>query len=96
MSIYITATVNSKPGQQEKLKGLLLELVNESRKEAACLQYDLHQSLDNPELFIFQEEWANKEGIDFHESQPHIAKFIKESASLIQGNLAVYKTAKLA
>jgi len=96
MSIYITATVNSKPGREEQLKELLLELVHASRKETACLQYDLHQSIEKPELFIFQEEWESKEAITIHESQPHFVKFVKESRDLIAGDLGVYKTAKLA
>lgn len=95
MSITITATVNSKPDQQQQLKALLLELVSETKKETACLQYDLHQAIDQPEFFILHEEWESQQGLEFHENQPHITKFREASAGLIAGKLAVYKTVKL-
>ncbi|WP_448634089.1 putative quinol monooxygenase [Pedobacter panaciterrae] len=61
MSIYLTAISRAKPQHIEQFKALLLALVVESRKEEACIQYDLHQSSDDPALFIFHEEWASKE-----------------------------------
>jgi quinol monooxygenase YgiN len=55
MPINLTVILKSKPEGVETLKSLLLELVQNSTKEAACLQYDLHQSIENPTNFIFHE-----------------------------------------
>ena len=46
MPINLTVILKSKPESCETLKSLLLDLVQNSTKEAACLQYDLHQSLE--------------------------------------------------
>ena len=96
MSIYLTAISRAKPQHVDQFKALLLTLVVESRKEEACIQYDLHQSTDNPALFIFHEEWASKEALELHNQTAHIAKFIKNSADIIDGNVAIHITEKLA
>lgn len=95
MSIYLTALIRSKAGHSEEMKKLLLELVAGSTTEAACLQYDLHQSLEDPDLFIFHEKWAGKEGLDLHGTQPHILKFISESAPIMEGKTILHQTKQL-
>lgn len=95
MTIYLTAIVKSKEGNSEAMKTLLQELVVESRKENACLQYDLHQDKGNQNVFIFHEIWENQEGWDFHNSQTHIARFIAESAAIIDGTVTIYNTDKV-
>jgi quinol monooxygenase YgiN len=94
MSIYLTAIIKSKPGQAEPLKVLLLDLVAASKKEAACIQYDLHQSEDD--VFIFHEEWASKEGLELHNSQPHLVEFGERAKNIAAGRTIVYQTKKLA
>lgn len=95
MRVYLTAIIKSKAGKSEILKGLLLELVAGSKTEAACLQYDLHQSAENPHLFIFHEEWVSQEGLDLHNKQPHIQKFIERSAEILDGDVVLYKTERV-
>lgn len=96
MSIYLTAIVKSKPGQSEPLKALLLDLVAASRAESACIQYDLHQSEEDADLFLFQEEWASEEGLALHNSQPHLAAFGEQSKDLREGQIIIYRTQKVA
>lgn len=95
MNIYLTAIVKSKEGNSDVLKDLLQQLVVDSRKELACLQYDLHQDQENNNVFIFQEIWENQEGLDLHNSQPHINRFISDSADFIDGKVTMYKTDKI-
>jgi quinol monooxygenase YgiN len=95
MSVFLTAIIKSKSGQSEAMKELLLELVAGSKSEAACLQYDLHQSTETPEVFIFHEEWTNQEGLDLHNRQPHIQKFVENSADIIDGTAVIYKTERV-
>jgi quinol monooxygenase YgiN len=92
MSIYLTAIIKSKPGQAEALKPHLLELVSHSKKEIACLQYDLHQAEDNPDMYIFHEEWSDATGLELHGNQPHIQNFINNTAELRDGDTIIYKT----
>lgn len=95
MSIYLTAIVKSKEGASDAMKPLLQKLVVESRKENACLQYDLHQDHGNRNVFIFHEIWESHAGWDLHNAQPHIARFIADSADIIEGTVQIYHTEKI-
>lgn len=95
MNLYLTAIVKSKEGNSDAMKNILQQLVADSRKEHACLQYDLHQDQENNNVFIFQEIWENREGWDLHNSQPHINRFISDSADIIDGTVTIYKTDKI-
>lgn len=95
MSLYLTALIKSKPDTTAALKELLQELVAPSRKDAACLQYDLHQSTSDPQLFIFQEEWESREGLLLHNSQPYILKFREALEALVDVPVIIHYTQKL-
>ncbi len=95
MEINLTVIIKSKPESTEILKSLLLDLVQNSRKEVACIQYDLHQSKEEPNTFIFHEIWENQNGVDSHNQQSYIQSFFKKSESLLQETPILYKTNKL-
>ena len=94
MSIYLTAIVKSKKETTAALRTMLLDMVANSRKEEACIQYDLHESpVDN--TFIFQEEWKDQAGLDLHDQQSYILAFVAQADTLTEG-IVIYKTEKLA
>jgi len=95
MSVYLTATLKSTAGNSELLKSHLLELVQHSTQEQACLQYDLHQAEDDENLFIFHEEWASQADLDVHNAQPYLKTFGEKAAAILDGGVTIYKTKKI-
>lgn len=95
MAIRLTVILKSKPESREILKTLLLDLVQNSTKEVACLQYDLHQSLEDSEIFIFHEIWENEVGLKFHHEQPYIISFFENAKVMLQELPIIYRTSKL-
>ncbi|MFB6457825.1 putative quinol monooxygenase [Chitinophaga sp. Hz27] len=53
MKIYLTAIIKSKPEFREEVLAQLKVMVEATRKEEACLQYDLHQGIQDENLFTF-------------------------------------------
>lgn len=94
MNIYLTAIVKSKKETTATLRTVLLDMVANSRKESACIQYDLHESA-NEHTFIFQEEWKDQAALDKHNQQPYILAFVEQSAALTD-DIVIYKTEKIA
>ncbi len=94
MSIYLTAIVKSKAEAVSELRTLLLDMVANSRKEEACMQYDLHEAADT-NTFIFQEEWKDQAGLDLHNKQPYLLNFVAQANRLTE-EILIYKTEKLA
>ena len=96
MKINITAIVKSKPEHLQETKSILTELASNSKKEQACIQYDLHQDKENENIFVFHEIWESEEGLVLHETQPHFVKFISQAPELLAEPVLVYKTNKIA
>ncbi|URM36587.1 putative quinol monooxygenase [Flavobacterium anhuiense] len=90
--ISITAILKSKPEHLIEVKNLLTHLVTETRKEAACIRYDLHTSEN---VFILWEEWKDQPGLDLHNNQSYLQEFIKKTENLVSGPIQVYKTAQI-
>ena len=96
MKIYLTVILKAKEGNSAALKSALQNMVVLSRKEKACLQYDLFQTSDDENTFIFQEIWENQAGLDLHDQQPYIKEFREKHLSLTDGNALFYNNNKIA
>lgn len=90
--ISITAILKSKPENREQVKNLLNHLITETRKEAACVRYDLHNTEN---VFIIWEEWKDQPGLDIHNNQSYLLDFINQSENLVSSPIQVYKTVQI-
>jgi len=90
--ISITAIIKSKKENIEQVQNMIKHLVTETRKETACIRYDLHTTEN---VFIIWEEWKDQAGLDIHNNQSYIQDFIAKSESLLTGPVQVYKTIQL-
>ena len=45
------------------------------RAEAACINYDFHRSDENPDLFMFYENWTSLAGLQEHARSAHIQTY---------------------
>jgi quinol monooxygenase YgiN len=95
MKVHLTASVTATPGNSEAMKALLLELVSHSTQEEACLQYELYQSTENENLFIFHETWADQASLDAHDVKDHITAFVKNASPIMDGGIQVEKTKRV-
>ncbi len=70
--LTVVAQIKTKPGKEAQVRKELLSLITPSRKDAGCINYDLHQAVDNPALFMFHENWASKAHLDQHLQKPDL------------------------
>jgi quinol monooxygenase YgiN len=82
-SLTVTAQINAKPDKESQVRQELLSLVAPSRKDAGCLNYDLHQALDNPALFLFHENWTSKAHLDRHLQKPDFQAVLARVGQLV-------------
>ena len=75
-TITVVATFQARSGKENELRAALTGLLAPTRKEAGCLNYDLHQSPEDPTKFLFHENWTSKELLDAHLKSPHIAALL--------------------
>src|SRR3954464_7715926 len=48
-----------------------------SRAEAGCLGYRLYQDTEDPDAYVFIEEWESQQALDDHFATPHVAEFMQ-------------------
>ena len=95
MSIHIIAILTAKNDTVDILHEELKSLVKETQKETACFQYELHQDIESPNIFIMLEEWENEDGIKSHAESNHFLDFLEKSEALLLNPLQIFKTKKV-
>ena len=70
MKLTVVARILAKQEHQELVKNELIKLIDITRKEAGCINYDLHQDNENPNLFLFYENWTSREIVARSYEQP--------------------------
>jgi quinol monooxygenase YgiN len=71
-----------KEGKAEEFKNLAKELIEESRKEAGCISYNLNQDINNSNILTFIEEWKDKEAIEQHNKSTHFTSIVPKLGEL--------------
>ncbi len=64
------------PGRADELRAALLDLTVATRSEDGCLRYDLHESVDDPDVVVFYEVWATPAAHAAHDSTEHVTSFV--------------------
>lgn len=59
--LTIVAHITAKTDKAELVKRELLKLIDSTRAEKGCINYDLHQDNENPAHFLFYENWESRD-----------------------------------
>ncbi|MES0810776.1 putative quinol monooxygenase [Roseibium sp. SCPC15] len=81
--LTIVANIKANPDQIELVKSELLKLIDITRAEEGCLNYDLHQDNDNPAHFMFYENWESRELWQTHMNAPHLAAYMEATEGAV-------------
>jgi quinol monooxygenase YgiN len=82
-SLTVTAQIKAKPDKESQVRQELLSLVAPSRKHVGCLNYDLHQALDNHELFLLHENWITEAHLEQHMQQPDVKAVLARLSPIV-------------
>ena len=74
--LTIIANIKVNSGKVDLVKAELEKLIPITRAEKGCLQYDLHQDNEDPEHFLFYENWESRELWQTHMNAPHLAAYM--------------------
>ena len=81
--VTVLATIKAKKGLEETVRNEVLALVAPTRAEAGCLNYDLHQSSDDPATLMLYENWVSREDLDKHLAMPYLQAFLGKVPELL-------------
>ncbi|WP_137173955.1 putative quinol monooxygenase [Massilia sp. HP4] len=89
--VTIIATLHAQAGQEEALAQRLRAMALETRKEAGCILYELHQSHDDPREFVMVEYWRDAEAVALHDASTHMAALVADLPALVDRPVSVRK-----
>ena len=81
--LTVVAEMQAKPGKEDDLRRAVLALVEPTRQEDGCVQYDLHVHSTDPARFVFYENWTSQEHLNRHAASAHLQHFRTVSADLL-------------
>ncbi|MCM3005077.1 putative quinol monooxygenase [Priestia koreensis] len=82
-AITINAILTAKPGKEELLRKELQAVLEPSRAEAGCVQYVLHESMEEQGVFVFYELWRDEEALNAHVEADHYKNYREKTADLV-------------
>jgi len=88
--ITIIARIQVRPEQADEAMPIFEKLVQASRLEPGCVQYDLHRGKDNSGLFFFYERWK-EDALDTHNGSAHLAAFREAIAPFLLAPVEVHR-----
>ncbi|MGR5351615.1 putative quinol monooxygenase [Vibrio sp. DNB22_19_2] len=65
------------------VKAELLKLIDVTRAEEGCINYDLHQDNENPAHFTFYENWESRELWQQHMGNEHLVEYMKATEGAV-------------
>ncbi len=93
--VTVLARLRAKKGQESNLRQGLHALLAPTRAEAGCINYELHESPEEPGLFLFYENWRSQADLDAHFQTPHLKAALKIMPELVDGELELTKWRKV-
>lgn len=82
--LTITGNVLVKDSHIDFVKEELLKLIPITRAEEGCIQYDLHQDNENPNYFMFYENWENRELWQTHMANDHLKAYVAATDGMVE------------
>jgi len=81
--LTIVAKISAKEEHSTLVKTELLKLIEVTRAEEGCINYDLHQDNENPNIFLFYENWENRELWQKHMENGHLADYMEATEGAV-------------
>lgn len=82
--LTIVANIQAKADKIELVKAELQKLIEITRAEDGCIQYDLHQDNEDPAHFVFYENWMSRELWQTHMGAPHLSAYMTATDGAVE------------
>jgi len=74
--LTIVANIKAKADRVDLVKAELEKLIDVTRVEEGCMQYDLHQDNEDASHFMFYEIWESRELWQVHMGNQHLQDYM--------------------
>jgi quinol monooxygenase YgiN len=85
-TVSVVARLQAKTGMEDQVRRECFALIAPSRMDEGCITYDLYQSMDDPTVFVFIENWLSREHVEKHLEMPHCQQFDQRTEGMLIGS----------
>lgn len=82
--LTIVANIRTKADKIDLVKAELLKLIDITRAEEGCINYNLHQDNENPTHFLFYENWESRELWQVHMGNKHLQGYMAATEGAVE------------
>lgn len=83
-TLTIVANIKAKANKIDLVKEQLVKLIDTTRAEQGCINYDLHQGNNNPAHFVFYENWESRELWQTHMANQHLQDYMTATDGAVE------------
>jgi quinol monooxygenase YgiN len=91
-TVRLIPVFQAKPGSEDELARLLIDLQEASRRDAGCLEYAFVTDGESPDTFVLYEEWTSSATLAAHNEQKHVKDFFAAAERIMARELRVYRS----
>lgn len=78
---YVNVVVwKARPGNEQHLEEILVEMVKLTRREPGCRVYQVHRSTEYDGVFLIYEHFADQAAFDVHNDAEYFRRLVLEQA----------------
>lgn len=92
-SLFVFARISPKAEHFEDAKNAILNILQQTREEPGCRQFELHENNIERTLFLY-EEWAGEPALDEHYQKPYTAEVFESYKEWLASPVEVVKMTK--
>jgi len=92
-TVSVVAKFYVRPTKHEAFLKAAQPMIDGTRKESGCIFYNLHQDIENPNIYFMLEEWTSLDKLKAHGESAHVLKnrATAKEQDLIEKPTEVYK-----
>lgn len=93
MQLTLVAFIRAKAGRGDELGRRLWTLVEPARAEPGNINYDLHRSNDDPDVWVLYENWKAPSDLTAHFELPYMKEFVAALPEVLEGEMDLRRCA---
>lgn len=81
--LTVVVRLRARAGMEDRVRQELVALLEPTRREEGCINFDLHQAVDDPGLFLVYENWMGEDDLARHFEMPYLRAWVAKADDLL-------------
>jgi quinol monooxygenase YgiN len=82
-TLTVVVRLKARAGMEDQVRAELQSLLQPTRAEPGCINFDLHEAEKRPGLFLVHENWKSEEDLRRHFEMPYLRAWVAKADGLL-------------